>query len=39
LSPPLSSAVRFVAVSILLAVMVLQWFGIRISSQFQELTT
>jgi len=39
LAPLLSSAVRFVAVSILLAVVVLQWFGIRISSQFQELTT
>ena len=39
LGPVLSSAVRFVAVSILVAVLVLQWLGIRISSQFQELTT
>jgi basic amino acid/polyamine antiporter, APA family len=39
LGPSLSSAVRFVAVSILVAVVLLQWFGIRISSQFQELTT
>jgi APA family basic amino acid/polyamine antiporter len=35
----LSGTVRFLAVSILVAVVVLQWLGIRISSQFQELTT
>ena len=34
-----SGAVRLVAVSILVAVVVLQWLGIRISSQFQEVTT
>jgi basic amino acid/polyamine antiporter, APA family len=39
LGPVLSGTVRFGAVSILVAVVVLQWFGIRISSQFQELTT
>jgi basic amino acid/polyamine antiporter, APA family len=30
---------RFVAVLILLAIVALQWLGIRISSQFQEVTT
>jgi len=35
----LSGTVPFLAVSILVAVVVLQWLGIRISSQFQELTT
>jgi basic amino acid/polyamine antiporter, APA family len=39
LGPVLSGAVPFLAVSILVAVVVLQWFGIRISSRFQELTT
>jgi basic amino acid/polyamine antiporter, APA family len=34
-----SSAVRFIAVSILIAIVVLQWLGIHISSQFQEVTT
>ena len=32
-------AVRVVAVLILLSIVALQWLGIRISSQFQELTT
>jgi len=32
-------AIRFVAVLILLAIVALQWLGIRISSQFQEVTT
>src|SRR4029434_4318295 len=35
----MSGTVRFLAVSILVAVVVLQWLGIRISSRFQELTT
>ena len=34
-----SDAIRFVAVSILVAIVALQWLGIRISSQFQEVTT
>ena len=34
-----SNATRFVAVSILVGVVGLQWLGIRISSQFQEVTT
>jgi len=34
-----SSAIRFVAVAILVAIVGLQWLGIRISSQFQEVTT
>ena len=32
-------AIRFVAVLILLGIVALQWLGIRISSQFQEVTT
>ena len=32
-------AVRFVAVFILIAIVALQWLGIRVSSQFQEVTT
>jgi APA family basic amino acid/polyamine antiporter len=39
ISPIPSGAVQLVAVSILVAVVVLQWLGIRISSQFQEVTT
>jgi APA family basic amino acid/polyamine antiporter len=39
LIPPISSAVRLVAISILIAVVVLQWMGIRVSSRFQEMTT
>ena len=39
LVPPISSAVRLVAISTLIAVVVLQWMGIRVSSQFQEMTT
>jgi APA family basic amino acid/polyamine antiporter len=34
-----SNTIRFVAVSILVAVVGLQWLGIRASSQFQEATT
>jgi APA family basic amino acid/polyamine antiporter len=34
-----SGAIRFVAVSILVGIVVLQWLGIRISSRFQEVTT
>jgi APA family basic amino acid/polyamine antiporter len=34
-----SDATRFVAVSILVGIVVLQWLGIRISSRFQEVTT
>jgi APA family basic amino acid/polyamine antiporter len=32
-------SIRFVAVLILLCIVALQWLGIRISSQFQEVTT
>jgi len=39
LGPIPSGAVRFVAVSILVAIVGLQLLGIRISSQFQEVTT
>ena len=39
ITPIPSYAIRFVAVSILVAVVGLQWLGIRVSSQFQEVTT
>lgn len=39
LVPPINGAVRFAAIFILIAVVVLQWMGIRVSSQFQEMTT
>jgi len=39
IGPIPSNAIRFFAVSILLAVVGLQWLGIRVSSQFQEVTT
>src|SRR5215472_1160929 len=39
LAPGLSSLVRFLAIAILISVFVLQRTGIRISSQFQEITT
>ncbi len=32
-------AIRFLAVLIVISIVVLQWLGIRISSQFQEVTT
>src|SRR6266566_2121275 len=32
-------AIRFLAVLILISIVSLQWLGIRISSQFQEVTT
>ena len=32
-------AIRFVAILVLLSIVALQWLGIRISSQFQEVTT
>ena len=38
-APPVGSAVRFVAIGILIGIVALQWMGIRISSQFQEVTT
>src|SRR5213596_400254 len=38
-APPVGSAVRFVAIGILIGIVALQWMGIRISSQFQEITT
>ena len=38
-TPIPGNAIRFVAVSILVAVVGLQWLGIRVSSQFQEVTT
>ena len=37
--PPVTSTVQFVAICILTGIVVLQWMGIRISSQFQEITT
>ncbi|MGB9475119.1 MAG: APC family permease [Candidatus Udaeobacter sp.] len=39
ITPIPGNAIRFVAVSILVAVVGLQWLGIRVSSQFQEVTT
>jgi basic amino acid/polyamine antiporter, APA family len=39
LAPMASDAVPFVAVSILVAIVFVQWLGIHISSQFQEVTT
>ena len=33
------SAIRFLSVLILVSIVALQWLGIRISSQFQEVTT
>jgi APA family basic amino acid/polyamine antiporter len=39
IGPIASNAVRFVGVSILGVIVGLQWLGIRISSQFQEVTT
>ena len=39
LGPIPGSAIRFVSILILANIMTLQWLGIRISSQFQELTT
>jgi APA family basic amino acid/polyamine antiporter len=39
IGPIPSNAVRFVGVSILVVIVGLQWLGIRISSQFQEVTT
>ena len=39
IGPIPSNAIRFVAVAILVAIVGLQWLGIRISSQFQEVTT
>ena len=38
-APPVGSAVRFVAIGILIGIVALQWMGIRVSSQFQEITT
>src|SRR5262249_12938570 len=39
LVPAPSGAIRFAAVSILAGLVALQWMGIRLSSQFQEVTT
>jgi len=39
LSPALLGIVRFLGVSILIGIVLLQWLGIRVSSQFQEVTT
>jgi APA family basic amino acid/polyamine antiporter len=33
------SSIRFIAILVLLSIVALQWLGIRISSQFQEVTT
>jgi APA family basic amino acid/polyamine antiporter len=38
-APPVASAVRFVAICILICIALLQWMGIRIGSQFQKITT
>src|SRR6266545_8375998 len=39
LVPISTSAVRVLGVSILIGIVLLQWLGIRVSSQFQEVTT
>src|SRR5262249_62211291 len=39
LSPALLGIVRVLGVSILIGIVLLQWVGIRVSSQFQEVTT
>jgi basic amino acid/polyamine antiporter, APA family len=39
LGPIPGSAIRFVSTLILASIVTLQWLGIRVSSQFQELTT
>ena len=39
LVPLSTSAVRIAGVSILVGIVLLQWFGIRVGSRFQELTT
>jgi len=39
LSPALLGIVRFLGVSILITIVLLQWVGIRVSSQFQEVST
>jgi APA family basic amino acid/polyamine antiporter len=39
LSPALLGIVRVLGVSILIGIVLLQWIGIRVSSQFQEITT
>jgi APA family basic amino acid/polyamine antiporter len=39
LGPIPGSAIRLVSILILASIVTLQWLGIRISSQFQELTT
>jgi APA family basic amino acid/polyamine antiporter len=39
LGPVFGSAIRLVSVLILVSIVALQWLGIRISSQFQEVTT
>jgi APA family basic amino acid/polyamine antiporter len=39
LAPLSTSAVRMVGIAILVAIVLLQWMGIRVSSRFQEVTT
>jgi APA family basic amino acid/polyamine antiporter len=39
LVPALAPWIRFVAVAVLLALVALQWAGLRVSSRFQEITT
>ena len=39
LAPIPSGTIRFLSVLILVSIVALQWLGIRVSSQFQELTT
>jgi len=39
LVPELAGAVRIVAIAILIAFLLLQWTGVRVSSRFQEATT
>src|SRR5207249_2419034 len=39
LMPSLAGMVRPIAIALLLSLVLVQWFGIRISSRFQETTT
>src|SRR6266545_6433652 len=39
LVPLSTSAVRIAGISILVGIVLLQWFGIRVGSRFQEITT
>jgi APA family basic amino acid/polyamine antiporter len=39
LVPALAAAVKVIAVAVLIALVALQWAGLRVSSRFQEITT